>query len=260
MLSFKKSPKSPSVPPAPAATPPASSSPGDALERYHEEATSWHTDRLAMLEEREARARWTNIVFGIGMVLGLLAAAGAYWRPAPEPHVLQVDASTGRMERVTVLGDGKVARTTANARYNLEKFVKACEGYIPQMIQFHADTIRWNTAHATIRDACIGRMQRRVAAYEYGTRIDVEIVSVVLPRPRVATVRFRTLRKALGTAAEPEIKRYTANIVYVFDNALELPEAARDSYNPDSFVVREYLVTEERVIDDPEPLPTEEPL
>ena len=261
MLSFRKTPAKSGASTAPRAVEAAPKVPPDGSRaQHHDEASRWQATLLALMEEREARARWTNIVFGIGMVLALAAAAGAYWRPVPEPHIMSVDASTGRMERVTVLSDNSVPATEADARYNLEKFVDACESYIPQMIQMQAQTVRWNTGVDSIRDACTSRMQRRIDAYEYNTRVDVEIVSIVLVRPRVATVRFRTLTKNLGTAAAPRIRRFTANIVYVFDNALELPEAVRDQFNPRGFIVREYTVEAERVIDDPEPLPEAEAL
>ncbi len=99
------------------------------FERYLQEARSWETDKVRAAE-RSKRTAW--IIAGASGIMAFSSVlAGAMLTPLKrvEPYVIRVDNSTGIVDVVNALQDGKSNYDEAVNKYFCQWYVRYREGY-----------------------------------------------------------------------------------------------------------------------------------
>lgn len=210
------------------------------FERYLVEARSWETDKVQQSEKSRKIAWW---IAAAGVVVGLLGTASATLQatraPAP-PVVLRVDNSTGIVDAIKPLADGKTNYEEAVNKYFTQLYVRYREGYSKELAADY---------YTSVGIMSIGLEQQKYYEYfnpknpqspltMYGpyAKVKVRIKSTSFIKPNVALVRY-TRDVERGTD-KPQVSHWAATITFRYSSA-QMSEKDR-AINPLGFQVVEY--------------------
>lgn len=216
-------------------------------ERLQEEAMSWETSRVQLVEKSERRA-WK--VAGTATAIAALMGIGiALMLPLKEntPYVIRVDNATGIPDIITALDTSDVSFDEVMDTYWLAQFVRARETYDWYTIQKDYDTVGLlatpdvGAEYAALFEGKDDIQKRYGSQY----RVTVDIVSVVPNGRGVGTVRFtKTLKRVDDANSAGQVSRWVATIGYEYRNPSRLRASSR-LVNPFGFQVRSYRVDPE---------------
>jgi len=180
-------------------------------------------------------------------VMALLAAAALAslfpFKKPPLPYVVRVNDTTGDIEHVTQLGNGKEDYGERIARYFIQQYLLTCEGYDWNTIQntydrcglFSAPDVQ-RAYYAKFQDNPKTDYEALDKRYGKHTRVIVSVRSITLGPHRSATVRFTRHLDGSSVPAQPE--QLIATLAYRYVNTPLTESIGRD--NPLGFQVISY--------------------
>jgi type IV secretion system protein VirB8 len=208
---------------------------------YYRDAANWADDRHAALL-RSRRTAW--IVAGAaGAVAVAQAAALLALTPLKtvEPYTLLVDRQTGFVQALQPLDAGRAAPDTALTQSFLVQYVIARESFDVAALQANYGKVSlWSEGKA--RDIYAAGMQASnpdspLNRLPRSTVIETQVKSISPAGKDAAMVRFETVRRDSGAAAQPA-NAWVALVHYRYSGE---PTRAEDRFvNPLGFEVTEY--------------------
>lgn len=210
--------------------------------QYLQEARSWETDQV-LAAERSRRIAWRVATGACALALVAVLTVGAIL-PAcnrTELRVVRVDQTTGIVDVINEIPDGKQSYGEAVDKYFVQLYVRYREAYSREL----AEEYYYNTGLMSAE----GEQRRYYDHFSprhagsplnvYGTsaRVRVSTKSVSFIKSNVALVRYtRTVER--GTAERPTVTHWAATVVFEYTGA---PMSERDrAINPLGFQVTEY--------------------
>lgn len=228
----------------------------EALTAYYREAGSWAADQSAQLR-KSRRTAW--IVAGaaatVAVVEGLALLVLTPLKTV-EPYTLLVDRTTGYVEALAPLAADQITPDQALIQSMLAQYVLAREGYDRATLQTDYRRVGlWSAEQARADYLALmqpSNLDSPLTRYPDATVIQTRVKSVSPLDGQSALVRFETVRRDSGGAAQPPMPWVTV-VRYRFSGE---PMAVEDRYlNPLGFQVISYR----RDAEAPEPALSVEP-
>lgn len=196
------------------------------------------------LSSRSTAWRVASVSLLIALISVVTLCAVFFMIEPPRPYVVRVNDTTGEIEHVTKLGNGQDDYGERIARYFIQQYVLACEGYDWNTIQNTYDRCGLFSS-PDVQQAYAARFQddpkRGYEALDtrYGkhTRIVPSVRSITFGPHNTATVRFTRRLAGSNTTAEPE--QLIATLAYRYINTPITEKTGRD--NPLGFQVSTYM-------------------
>jgi type IV secretion system protein VirB8 len=212
------------------------------FQAYLKEAKSWETDKVIEANKSKSLA-W--IIAGVAAVVAVIAVTStalvATREPAP-PVVLRVDNTTGIVDVVNTLTNGKTNYDEAVNKYFTQLYVRYREGFSYDLKEEYYNNVGLMS---------VGLEQQRFfesfnpknplsPINVYGQTANVKILNkgTVFIKPNIALVRF--IKKLERANTKAEISHWTATITFRYVGA-PMKQKDRD-INPLGFQVTEYRV------------------
>lgn len=212
------------------------------LDEYLKEGQSWETSKVQEAN-RSKRTAW--IIAGVATsvaVCSVLAtgAIGLRMLKPVTPEVLRVDASTGRVDTLQALTDGKTNYSEAINKFFIQKYVRYREGYSRELAEYYYRAVGLMSGSQVQKNYFdwFNPKNPDSPLKVYGTtaRVLISIQSTSFIKDNVALVRY--VRKVERGNDAPEITHWAATVVFHYTKT---PMTPRDrEINPLGFVVTEY--------------------
>lgn len=214
----------------------------DDFENYLNEARSWETDKVKAVNKMLRVAYTYSAVASLVAVMASASAitmAVAWMHPAPPP-VIRVDNSTGIVDVVQNIKDGKTNYEEVVNKYFVQWYVRYREGYSKELAEDY---------YANVGIMSVGLEQQKY--YEwfnpknpqsplniYGpyAKVKIGIKGTSFIKPNIALVRYtKSIERGMD---KPQITHWTATITFKYSGA---PMREKDrEVNPLGFQVVEY--------------------
>lgn len=210
------------------------------LKRYLGEAVNWETDRLRSSEQSRRTAWRIACASGFAAMCAVMAVAMLTPLKQVEPFVIRVDNSTGAVDAVTKLSDGKERYSEAVSKYFAQWYVRYREGYARALAEEyyrHVGLMSGSVEQRKYADLFNPKNpESPLNVYGETARVKIGIKSTSFISPTVALVRYT---KAVERGADrPQISHWAATITFRYSDS---PMSAEDrSLNPLGFQVVEY--------------------
>lgn len=210
------------------------------FDQYLLEARSWETDKLKQAATSKKVAWW---IASAGVMVGVLGTASATFQATkepPPPVVLRVDNSTGIVDVVKPLADGKTNYEEAINKYFTQWYVRYREGYSKELAPDY---------YANVGLMSVGLEQQKyfewfnpknplspLNVYGAHAKVKVRIKSTSFIKPHVALVRYtKEIERGLDKS---QVSHWAATITFKYSGA---PMKEQDrAVNPLGFQVVEY--------------------
>lgn len=209
-------------------------------DRYFEEARSWETNRTEELLRSRAVAWRVAAAAGLVALAAVGAVAGLTPLKRVDPYVIRVDTSTGIVDVVEALKDGKTNYDEAVNKYFCQWYVRYREGFSRELAEEY---------YQNVGIMSVGLEQQKYYAWFnpknnaspiniYGAyaKVKVHVKSTSFIKPNVALVRYtKAVERGLD---QPELTHWAATITFRYSGA-PMGESNR-GINPLGFQVLEY--------------------
>lgn len=212
----------------------------DGFQQYLAEARSWETDKV-LSERKSRRTAWivaaaaTAVAFTEAVALGALVPLKQV-----EPYVIRVDNSTGIVDVVNALPDGKTNYEEAINKYFTQKYVKYREGYSRALAEDYYYNV--GLMSGTVEQQRFFQFftpknpLSPLNVYGEHAKVHVTIKSTSFISPTVALVRY--VREVQRGANITEVSHWAATVSFAYNKA---PMKEQDrAVNPLGFQVIEY--------------------
>lgn len=210
------------------------------FENYLNEARTWETDKVKDLQ-KSAKTAWI-VASGSGAVAFAAVMAVAMLTPLKhvEPFVIRVDNSTGIVDVVESMKDGKTNYDEAMNKYFTQWYVRYREGYSKELAEDY---------YTNVGLMSVGLEQQKyyeffnpknplspMNVYGQFAKVKVRIKSTSFIKSNVALVRYtKEIERGLD---KPQVTHWAATITFKYSGA---PMAEKDrGINPLGFQVVEY--------------------
>lgn len=210
--------------------------------RYLDEARTWETDKVQERNKQLRTAYWFGGVASAVAVMASTAAvvmAFAWMNPAPPP-VIRVDNSTGIVDVVETIRDGKTNYDEAINKYFTQWYVRYREGYAKELAEDY---------YKNVGIMSVGLEQQKYYEFfnpknpmsplnVYGpyAKVKIGIKGTSFIKPNVALVRYtKQIERGLD---KPQISHWAATITFKYSGA-PMRESDRAD-NPLGFQVEAY--------------------
>jgi type IV secretion system protein VirB8 len=220
------------------------------LAQYLHETRSWETHKVRELTRSRTLA-W-RVATAAGAIALASVAAVAALAPFKEvtPFVIRVDNSTGIVDVVNSLKDGKTNYDEAINKYFTQWYVRYREGYSKELAEdYYYDVgILSSTLEQQKYFQAFNPKSAQSPLNVYGAyaKVKVRIKSTSFIQPQIALVRYT--REVERGADAPQVTHWAATITFRYTTA---PMAEKDrAINPLGFQVLEYR-------NDPDALPAD---
>jgi len=221
---------------------------------------SWEHSIVQARIDSEKRA-W--LIARIGTLITLIAVTAlAVSIPFKQTitRVVVVDKVTGETSVAVDLPEYVATRNDINDKHWIKRFVIAHERYDYKILQADYDLVRrlaGDVTWAKYKKKFVGENSLQKTLEEKVERIPT-ILSVTLPSPNIATVRYeleeKDLRNASSITTQPKVTRYIATLEYKYIPNVKVPEPDAIE-NPLGFTVTGYQVDPEIVVTTDTPTP-----
>lgn len=212
----------------------------DDLKEYFERARRWEQDELRSALRSKRLAWAVAAVASVGMIVSVGAVAALAPLKSVEPFLIRVDNTQGIVDTVASLKDAPVTLDDAMSRYFVAKYVRSRESYSPDTAKLNYDVVS-NMSTGPVQETYANWVSgnnpdspQRV--YGALTKVSVDITSVQLVSPGLASVRYRQI---LEYEQNRTTKYFIATVVYQLLPDAELTIQQR-LINPVAFAVTEY--------------------
>ena len=210
------------------------------FDNYLNEARSWETHRL-MEVQKSKKVAWYVAMAGVVVgILGVASSTLVATHEPPPPVVIRVDASTGIVDVVNSLKDGKSNYEEAVNKFFTQWYVRYREGYSNELKE---------ESYYNVGLMSIGAEQQKyfeffnpknpqspINIYGPYVKVKIQIKGTSFIKANVALVRYIKLIER--GAGKPEISHWAATITFKYSGA---PMKEKDrAINPLGFQVTEY--------------------
>ncbi|MDR3221130.1 MAG: virB8 family protein [Candidatus Accumulibacter sp.] len=210
------------------------------FEKYLKEARTWETDKVREIEKSK-RIAWRIASISILLAFAsVLAVTGMMPLKTVEPYVIRVDNSTGIVDVVEALTDGKTNYEEAVNKYFTQWYVRYREGYSKEL----AEEYYFNVgimSNTTEQQKYYQFFQPKnplspINIYGDYAKVKITIKSTSFINPTIALVRYtKAIERGLD---RPVISHWAATITFHYTKA---PMSEKDrAINPLGFQVFEY--------------------
>lgn len=206
---------------------------------YLEEARSWETDKVRMLDQSRKHAWYVAIGAGVISVLSVFAVAMLSPLKTSVPYVIRVDSATGVAEVVSALTNVKTNYDEVINKYHVQRYVRWREGYSKSLIGEYYKNVGLMTSQQEQN-----RYGQWISPKNPGSPLNVygdngvatiTIKSTSFIKDNIALVRYT---KSVRDAGDPGTTHWAATIVFQYVGT-PLTEKDRE-INPLGFQVIEY--------------------
>lgn len=206
---------------------------------YLAEARSWETDKVRMLERSRKQAWLIAIAAAVLSVLSVFALAMLSPLKTSVPYVIKVDNTTGAVEVVNSISNGKATYDEVMNKYHVQWYVRWREGYSKSLIgDYYKNVGLMSTQQEQLRySQLISPKNPASPLNTYGDKGSavITIKSTSFIKENIALVRYI---KEVKDAAEPGVTHWAATIVFQYSGT---PMTEQDrAINPLGFQVLEY--------------------
>ncbi len=210
------------------------------FDQYLREAKTWETDKVKQAQSSKKTA-WTLACVGIAVGLFGIAAATmqATHDPAP-PVVLRVDNTTGIVDVVNALSNGKTNYEEVTNKYFTQLYVRFREGYSRELAEDYyyntglmSDTLEQQKYFGAFNPK---NPQSPINIYGEFAKVKIRVKGTTFIKPNVALVRY--VKDIERGTDKPQSTHWTATITFKYGGA---PMKDQDrAINPLGFRVAEY--------------------
>lgn len=210
------------------------------FQKYLNEAKSWETDKVATLEKSLKRSWVATWIFGVTAFSAVAAVAMLSPLKTVEPFVIRVDNSTGIVDVVSALKDGKTTYDEAMSKYFTQWYVRYREGFSMELAEEYYKSVGIMSAGLEQQKYFESFNPKNplspVNIYGPSAKSIITIKSTSFLKPNVAMVRYtKGIQRGLSN---PELSHWAATITFKYSGA---PMAEKDrATNPLGFQVVEY--------------------
>lgn len=210
------------------------------FEAYLKEARTWETDKVQE-SEKSKKVAW-RVAIASGAVAFMAVAAVAAMMPLKkvEPYVIRVDNSTGIVDVVEALTDGKTNYDEAMNKYFTQWYVRYREGYSKELAEdyYYNVGLMSGTQEQQKYFQFFNPKNPLSPLNVFGAyaKVKVSIKSTSFINPTIALVRYtKEIERGLD---KPIITHWAATITFRYTKA---PMSEKDrGINPLGFQVVEY--------------------
>lgn len=210
------------------------------FENYLQEARTWETDKITAIMKSEKIAWRVAIASGIVAFASVVAVAALTPLKHVEPFVIRVDNSTGIVDVVESMKDGKTNYEEAINKYFTQWYVRYREGYSKELAEDY---------YQNVGVMSVGLEQQKyfewfnpknplspLNVFGSNAKIKVRIMSTSFIKPNIALVRYtKEIERGLD---KPQVSHWAATITFKYSGA---PMSEKDrGVNPLGFQVVEY--------------------
>lgn len=210
------------------------------FEEYLKEVRTWETDKVVELEKSKKTAWRVAIASGCTAFAAVLAVVGLTPLKQVEPYVIRVDNSTGIVDVVDALTDGKTNYDEAVNKYFTQWYVRYREGYSKELAEdyYFNVGIMSNSLEQQKYFQVFNPKNPQSPLNVYGSyaKVKVRIKGTSFISPNVALVRYtKEVERGLD---KPQLTHWVATITFKYTTA---PMSEKDrAVNPLGFQVTEY--------------------
>lgn len=210
------------------------------FEKYLQEARTWETDKVRESEKSKKIAWRVATVSGATAFAAVMAVAAMMPLKRVEPYVIRVDNSTGIVDVVEALTDGKTNYDEAMNKYFTQWYVRYREGYSKEL----AEDYYYNVG---IMSSSLEQQKyyqffnpknpiSPLNVYGAYAKVKIRIKSTSFINPTVSLVRYtKEIERGLD---KPIVTHWAATVTFKYTKA---PMAEKDrAINPLGFQVVEY--------------------
>lgn len=215
--------------------------------RYYGDARNWETSRVMIVERSEARAWLVAKVAVFIALLAIIAVALLAPYKSVVPFLVQVDKFGDT--RVVPMGDTPMPVSEAQNKHLVHEYVMSRERYFWSFLQYDYDkTVASSEGKAArdykaIFDGPNARQDKLGSSIEYA----IKIVSITLPQPGQARVRFEKEVRTVDSGVAGVVTRHIATLSYSYKPVSVSSSEKILIMNPLGFKVDDYRVDEELV-------------
>ena len=222
----------------------------DGFQQYLSEARTWETDKVKALSRSKRTAWIIASVSAVLAILSVLAVMALTPLKSVEPYVIRVDNSTGVVDVVQSLKDGKTNYEESINKFFVQWYVRYREGYSKDL----AEEYYYNVGLMSV-----GAEQQRYLEFFnpknpqsplniYGdyAKVKIRIKSTSFIKPDVALVRY--IKEVERGNDKPQVTHWAATVTFKYATS---PMSEKDrAINPLGFQVMEYRDDPDAVIQD----------
>lgn len=210
------------------------------FDNYLKEARSWETDKVQELLKSRKVAWWVASGAGAIAFAAVLAVASLTPLKTTEPYVIRVDNSTGAVDVVQAMKDGKTNYDEAMNKYFVQWYVRYREGYSKELAEDYysyvgilSNGVEQQKYYAAFNPK---NPQSPLNVYGAYAKVKIDIQSTSFINPNVALVRYT--KKVERGLDQPQVTHWAATITFKY---LGAPMKEKDrGINPLGFQVTEY--------------------
>ena len=220
------------------------------FQQYLSEARTWETDKVKALASSKRTAWIIASVSAVLAILSILAVMALTPLKSVEPYVIRVDNSTGVVDVVQSIKDGKTNYEESINKFFVQWYLRYREGYSKDL----AEEYYYNVGLMSV-----GAEQQRYLEFFnpknsqsplniYGdyARVKIRIKSTSFIKPDVALVRY--IKEVERGNDKPQTTHWAATVTFKYSTS---PMSEKDrGINPLGFQVIEYRNDPDAVIQD----------
>lgn len=211
-----------------------------AFDQYLKEARTWETDKVQE-SEKSKKIAW-RVASASGAVAFMSVLAVVLLTPLKhvEPFVIRVDNSTGIVDVVASIKDGKTNYDEAINKYFTQWYVRYREGYSSELAEFYYSNVGIMSSSLEQQKYYQWFNPKNAASpiniYGPYAKVKVEIMATTFIKPNIAMVRYtKSIERGLD---KPQVTHWAATITFKYSGS---PMAEKDrAINPLGFQVVEY--------------------
>lgn len=213
----------------------------------YDEAISWESDTLSLLQISEGRAWMVAKIAIIITIIAIIGAVSIMWMKRSQVFLVRENPETGAPDLITSITDMAVPYDEIRDKYWLSQYVRARERYDWQTVQDDYDMI--------------GLMSNEQVGREYATlfegddaldkkfgdhiKVAVDIQSRTVDLKGLATIRFdKTISDTRTQGMTPQKRKWVATITYEY-HPVNWEKESKRMINPFGFNVTSYRVDPE---------------
>lgn len=210
------------------------------FEKYLQEARTWETDKVREIEKSKKIAWRVATASGATAFAAVMAVAAMMPLKTVEPYVIRVDNSTGIVDVVEALTDGKTNYDEAMNKYFTQWYVRYREGYSKELAEdyYYNVGIMSSSLEQQKYYQFFNPKNPLSPLNVYGpyAKVKIRIKSTSFINPTVALVRYtKEIERGLD---KPIVTHWAATVTFKYTKA---PMAEKDrAINPLGFQVVEY--------------------
>lgn len=213
----------------------------DEFKKYLEEARTWESDKIQQLQGSK-KVAW--IIASVASCIAFMAISAVVLLvplKTVEPYVIRVDNSTGMVDVVTSMKEGKTNYDETVNKYFTQLYIRYREGYSKELAEEYYKNVGIMSASAEQQkySAFFNPKNPLSPLKIYGDtgKIKINIKGTTFIKPNIALVRYT--KEVTRGSEKPQLTHFTATVTFKYAGKSKMAETDR-AINPLAFQVIEY--------------------